>query len=368
MSSSQIRVESTESLRELSLGMMAFGERAGELLHSVGVAIEGARAWMEDRTAYWESAVRMAEDDVEEAAAALRGCESSGSDDESPDCSWEEGRFHEARARLQEAERALAVARRWADRVAEDAAAYESVADHLAAHLRDQLPLGIRFLEERIGALAANASLAIPGALATAGGEVRTTQAALVPEGPVEAPAPTAAAAAQTREQVKAIAAQLRDMHGLDSTSWAARANLQARLATLQAVERVVAQIQERPRVPIILGHLGPGVCGEFDGYVIRIDETHMREQAFEAVLDTVVHEGRHAFQLYAVLTEGIYPDAQEVERWARNFYGTVDYGGEGGTVDWDQYTSQATELDARSYATAVMDALKTPERADAES
>ena len=67
-------------------------------------------------------------------------------------------------------------------------------------------------------------------------------------------------------------------------------------------------------------------------------------------VIDTIAHEGRHAYQHYAVEHPGFHPDEHEVEYWRANFETYLQpnlYG-------FDAYWMQPVEVDARRYGGVV--------------
>ena len=158
----------------------------------------------------------------------------------------------------------------------------------------------------------------------------------------------------ETAFQVQDAADSLRQLPGLDQTSWQTLDG-QQRLETLQGVENELAGVQGRPEVPVTAEEMPPGTFGGFDGSRIVVNDADLQsEMPVDEHIDTIVHEGRHAYQQYAVENPGLVSDRQTVEAWAdnsQNYLPAEIYGQE-------IYASQPVEADAFAYANGVVDAL----------
>lgn len=80
------------------------------------------------------------------------------------------------------------------------------------------------------------------------------------------------------------------------------------------------------------------------------IDRSDFEGDDIKGLVEAVAHEGRHAYQHYAVDNPGFHPDAEEVERWRHNFDDVLsaeEYG-------YQRYRTQPIEVDASEYAEAV--------------
>ena len=89
-------------------------------------------------------------------------------------------------------------------------------------------------------------------------------------------------------------------------------------------------------------------------------------------VLDTIIHEGRHAYQHYNVDVKTIHESASTVATWRENFY-SKEYGyyrsgqqhvyiirnGKLENADFRLYYYQPVEIDARNFAGDVMKKLE---------
>lgn len=143
----------------------------------------------------------------------------------------------------------------------------------------------------------------------------------------------------------------------LDASDWS-RQDEQARLATLQELENIMAGEQGRPayRVEIMdetFMKAHPNARGVFDGRTIRINRRFFRGRGLNIsgldqfgvaqAVTTLIHEGRHAWQHYVAEHGGTGVDERTRAKLRMNFLSYVG-GGPG-------YSAQLVELDARRYA-----------------
>ena len=117
-----------------------------------------------------------------------------------------------------------------------------------------------------------------------------------------------------------------------------------------------MAEAQGRPGAQVRVEKMLPQVGGEFrvDTGSIVINQHHLRTGDAREVANTIVHEGRHAYQHYAVEHSGTHPDPGQVAAWKRNFehYLTADRYG------YELYRAQPLESDAWQYAEEVINSL----------
>jgi len=160
--------------------------------------------------------------------------------------------------------------------------------------------------------------------------------------------------ALETDLQIQDAVDALQQMEGLDLESWQAL-DAAGRLEMLQGIEDRMATIQERPAVPVGTAELSGNTFGGFDGQAITINAAHLSgDMPFEEFVDTIVHEGRHAYQDYAVRNPGFVSDTARVNAWAdnmANYLSAEEYGQE-------LYANQPIEADAWQYADRIRSAL----------
>ncbi|MBR4039927.1 MAG: hypothetical protein IKJ11_07500 [Clostridia bacterium] len=134
------------------------------------------------------------------------------------------------------------------------------------------------------------------------------------------------------------------------------------RVDALQQLENEVAEIAHRPALGIELETLEPGVLGYCNGDKIVISDSLLGiDGMYREVLDTVFHEGRHAYQFHNLYGEQVEKNEVLVESWRDNF---EKLGYESG--DWAifkdigflRYKNQPVEVDARAFANVVLSEL----------
>ena len=123
----------------------------------------------------------------------------------------------------------------------------------------------------------------------------------------------------ETNTQINEAVSEIRQIDGIQPDQWQAL-DFDARLATLQNVEDTMAHIQGRPQVAVTPQEMGEGVFGSFDGQAICINQDQLgSDMPAHEFVDTVVHEGRHAYQDYLVSHPEIVSDSTTVSQWAEN-------------------------------------------------
>lgn len=121
------------------------------------------------------------------------------------------------------------------------------------------------------------------------------------------------------------------------------------RLDALRTLESRLAEIQGRPPLPVVAESMDS--AGFFDGEALHINVEHINDPTYRLeVIDTVAHEGRHAYQHYAVTHPGFHPNAQEVLYWAANQQSYFHPKEIWGRFGLEYYMNQPVELDAWRY------------------
>ncbi len=168
--------------------------------------------------------------------------------------------------------------------------------------------------------------------------------------------------------QVAEIREVFMDIPELQFENWK-NLDLDERVDVLQQLENEVAEIAHRPSLEIRTEVLPDGVMGQCTSDRIIISENALASNSYEMYrenLDTLFHEGRHAYQNYNIslsLLTGKPVERNEVlvESWADNY---IRMGYENG--DWPgyeelgflYYLNQPVEVDARAYASEAIRAL----------
>lgn len=161
--------------------------------------------------------------------------------------------------------------------------------------------------------------------------------------------------ALETEGQVADGVESLNTMPEIQPDNWE-NLDIYEREAALQTVEGNMAEIQGRPSVPVIPVDLPPDQYGGWDGEAITINANHLAgDKPVSENVDTVVHEGRHAFQDYALSHPEIVSDPAVVDAWRENMEpgNYIDP-----SLDPEGYVNQPVEADAWGYAAAIQDGV----------
>lgn len=170
------------------------------------------------------------------------------------------------------------------------------------------------------------------------------------------------------------IAEYLSGIENLKYENWK-NLNLEQRKELLNTIEYQIAKIEHRPPLPIKVEKMASNVFGYQDSYnkLIALNSKFVMsdsKEAYKDVLDTIIHEGRHAYQHYNVDKKCVHDSLSEVNTWRENFYDPQYryYSGNTlvvigpnkvGNVGYRLYYYQPVEIDARNFAADVMLKLK---------
>lgn len=143
------------------------------------------------------------------------------------------------------------------------------------------------------------------------------------------------------------------DMNVFGKDNWN-QASLSDKKQALQNLENHYAA--EQGRSPIILQFTNLGNAGGFNAAnnTTQIDNKLLvNGDSFKRylVVDTVIHEGRHAYQNYAIQHPGIHTNQDEEQKWRENDLVYFD----ANTNDQYKYRFQAQERDAYGYTAGEM-------------
>ncbi|MDL1896042.1 hypothetical protein FBQ82_07205 [Anaerolineae bacterium CFX7] len=160
----------------------------------------------------------------------------------------------------------------------------------------------------------------------------------------------------QTDVQVQQAVDEINQVEGIQPEVWE-NLNAGERLGVLQSIEDRMAGIQGRP--PVIIGarEMDASTFGGWNGQAIELNAAHLQsDMPVSEFIDTIVHEGRHAFQDYAIQNPGVVNDENIVNAWAENrmpgnYLRAEEYGQE-------LYLAQPLEADAWAFAGRVTGGL----------
>lgn len=157
--------------------------------------------------------------------------------------------------------------------------------------------------------------------------------------------------------------------------------SLEQRIEVLNNFEQKMATICHRPAIEVSSERLKDGLLGLcHQGEAIILNEKHVlassdNPEAFENLLETIIHEGRHGYQFYNVYDRLVHTSEAEVESWRENLevlkyrhsepieipiIGKFTYTNKTlKAIGARLYYYQPVEIDARNFATDSMNAFR---------
>ena len=175
-------------------------------------------------------------------------------------------------------------------------------------------------------------------------------------------------------EVTERIADYLSGLENLKYENWQ-KLSLEERKKLLNTIEQQIAAIEHRPPLPIEVEKMKSSIFGYQDSchHKIALNSLYVNSNKlddYNEVIDTIIHEGRHAYQHYNVDKKLIHESASIVNTWKEIYYNPKFqyYSGErciipvkGRLLDvgFRLYYYQPVEIDARNFAADVMLKLK---------
>jgi len=155
-------------------------------------------------------------------------------------------------------------------------------------------------------------------------------------------------------EQAEQISDAMLEIEGTDYIEWQ-RLSPQQRVEMLQKVENAAAKISHRESCPIIVKSLGDDHFGFYSSgtKTITLNSDYLKGDgtSYKMSLDTVIHEGRHAYQDYNLHERQVHSSPGDMTNWYLNHYkyGYQDVQTYGFSRYWMQPV-EAEKYDARYY------------------
>lgn len=181
-------------------------------------------------------------------------------------------------------------------------------------------------------------------------------------------------------EQQNLIAGHMASIEDIQFENWQ-EISVEQMVDVLGSLENEIAKIQHRPAMVLTAERLDDNVFGQQYGNRIELNvkilESSKNDPALlDAVLDTLIHEGRHAYQHYNVEERMVHQSQAEVNSWRENFnelgykdgspiaihlIGPFNYtNNELASLGARLYYYQPVETDAREYAADTMSKYKS--------
>ena len=101
---------------------------------------------------------------------------------------------------------------------------------------------------------------------------------------------------------------------------------LEQRLDVLQRIENEAARIEHRPVCEVKMAKLASNINGHFipgDGITINVSRlvgSAVSQESLDKLLETLIHEGRHAYQYHNISTRMVHSSPAQVAQWAENW------------------------------------------------
>ncbi len=153
-------------------------------------------------------------------------------------------------------------------------------------------------------------------------------------------------------EKIELIGKELENIEGMKFEEWI-ELTPEERLNSIQQAEIAIAAVEHRPPYTIIVKDMPEGsygYCSASEG-IICLNSLYLESNEFNDYaenLDTIIHEGRHAYQNYNCFVRDV-DNENPVDVWTINeiFYIPPEW-------DFEGYWNQPIEVDARAFAEAV--------------
>lgn len=179
-------------------------------------------------------------------------------------------------------------------------------------------------------------------------------------------------------EMTEGIADYLETVSEFRYENWT-NLSLEERTEVLNRVEQKIAEIEHRPALSVGIEEMGGGDLGyqcaperriALNSKIVGLNTP----EAHRLVVETIIHEGRHAYQHYNVDVKCIHESASEVKTWEKNFYdpvwGYYQYHGQKiyapnnkgqlRDVGFILYEQQPVEVDARNFTSEISSKLES--------
>lgn len=158
-------------------------------------------------------------------------------------------------------------------------------------------------------------------------------------------------------EQIQQISEYLSGIEELKYENWDSLSPNE-RLNVLQEAEDQIAEIEHREPCPILARELPENEFGFYspNAKTITVNARYLNDSDFNSykeTLDTLIHEGRHAYQDYNLTEREVHPRSGEVNNWKWN-ENEIGYQ----NAEWfgfEAYAMQPVETDARAFAEDVL-------------
>lgn len=157
-------------------------------------------------------------------------------------------------------------------------------------------------------------------------------------------------------EQIRRLSDYLKSLDVIKHESWKNQP-LEYRKKAMQAIENMAAEIGGRPSFDVIVEKMPYGARGgtRWSNKLILVNESLVasdREEDLRQTLKTLVHEGRHVYQLSNVAVKRTEPNDEKYKAYVENLSNNLFTAQEHG---FKLYLQQPIEVDARVFSESVI-------------
>jgi hypothetical protein len=182
--SSQAAVHSIDALKDLRVALALYGDDTLAALGAVEAEVRRTLRWLhEERPVYWHEQIKRRREQVATARAEVFKRNLQKRPDYTPPMSEQKENLRKAEASLQEAEKRLAMVKKWQPLIKQAVLEYHASVQRLKDLAGGDVPRAVNVLSRMIDALEAYLRVALPAGLgpdvsATSAGVAATTMAA----------------------------------------------------------------------------------------------------------------------------------------------------------------------------------------------
>src|SRR5947209_8434828 len=162
MSTGTARVLSIESLVRFRGKLCEFGEDVKDTLSAIEMQLHRAFDWLDERAKHWHKEIKVRQEEVVRAKIDLESRKMMCKDGRGPGTTDQEKALRKAQARLKEAEEKAAACKRWHPLLQHAIHEYSGPARLLSSSLDTELINALALLAQKLDALEAYLSLAVP--------------------------------------------------------------------------------------------------------------------------------------------------------------------------------------------------------------
>jgi hypothetical protein len=166
--SSQAVVQSIEALKDFRVALALYGEDTLAALGAVDAEVRRTVQWLhQDRPAYWQQQIKNRREQVAAAKAEVFRRKLAKTADHSPAMSEQMENLRRAEASLQDAERRIALVRKWQPLLQHAVLDYQASTRRIKDLAAGDVPRAVNLLGRIIDSLEAYIRVALPSSLAT---------------------------------------------------------------------------------------------------------------------------------------------------------------------------------------------------------